>query len=104
MYDLPNSSVNTTMGFVRYIDGVTSMNDMHYLGLLLLFVVFIITLISLKEYPMDKAFAVASFAGLLTSAFLTTLQLITPIALMLMIIFTGIALVFVYLNGQEYWS
>lgn len=104
MYDLPNSSVNTTMGFVRYIDSVTAPDGMHYLGLLLLVVVFVITLISLKEYPMDKAFTVASFAGLLTSAFLTTLQLLMPGAVLLMLILTGLGLVFIYINSQEYWS
>jgi hypothetical protein len=95
-YPLPNSSINSTYALVNYTNNVTD----GWLATLLLLAVVVVTFISLKGYPMDRALAVSSFVGLLCSAFLTAMNLLNAKWLLLMIILAAFGAVYLYVNNQ----
>lgn len=97
MYDLPNSSINSTMAMMNYVNNVSE----GWLGPLMLVALFFVTFISLKNYPMDRAFGVSSFVCLLASAFLSVLELLNPKFLLLFVILTAFSVIYLYINNQE---
>lgn len=100
-YPLPNNTINSTYDLVMYVNNITTVDGNGMIGVMLLLLMFFVVFISLKNYPMDRAFATASFVCFLASVFLVYLGLIKFWYALLCILLTAIALVMLYVNNQE---
>jgi hypothetical protein len=84
------SNVTSFFGMIQYVNDISE----GWFGGLLLATLFFITFIAMKNYPTERALAVACFVTLLSSFFLWMLQMIAQTWFILIAIACGLALLF----------
>lgn len=96
-YAPPNSTdAGGIFEFFQYVNRTA--NGAFFL--VIMFVIWIITFISTKQYSSDRAFTYASFVCMVLSILLAVMNLINPQFMYLFIILTGVGVVWLKLSDN----
>ena len=97
-YDLPtNESASGILNLFQYIQGISD----GWFFVLILFAIFIIVFISLKNYTSSRAFAGAAFLNMILSVIMRTLGLISNQWMYLSIILVAVAAVWLHFDNSS---
>ena len=97
-YDLPTNE--TSAGILNIFQYVQSVSD-GWFFILILFAIFIIVFIALKDYTSSRAFAGAAFLNMILSVMMRTLGLITNQWMYLSIVLVAIAAVWLHFDNSS---
>ena len=97
-YDLPTNE--TSAGILNVFQYVQSVSD-GWFFILILFAIFIIVFIALKDYTSSRAFAGAAFLNMILSVMMRTLGLITNQWMYLSIVLVAIAAVWLHFDNSS---
>ena len=98
-YDLPTTDQNITSlyGAFGYVQDVSS----GWFFLMILFAIFIIVFISMKNYTSSRAFAGASFLNMILAIILRTLGFISNKWMYLSIILVGGSAIWLHIDNSK---
>jgi len=97
-YPLPTNE--TSAGILNVFQYVQSVSD-GWFFILILFAIFIIVFIALKDYTSSRAFAGAAFLNMILSVMMRTLGLITNQWMYLSIVLVAIAAVWLHFDNSS---
>lgn len=97
-YPLPTNE--TSAGILNIFQYVQSVSD-GWFFILILFAIFVIVFISLKNYTSSRAFAGAAFLNMILSVMMRTLELITNQWMYLSIVLVAIAAVWLHFDNSS---
>ena len=97
-YELPNNeTASGILSLFQYTQGVSD----GWFFVLILFAIFIIVFISLKDYASSRAFAGAAFLNLILSVIMRTLELISNQWMYLSIVLVAVSAVWLHFDNSS---
>lgn len=100
-YSLPtNESYSNVTGILSYFEYVQKVSG-DWFFLMILFAIFIIMFVALKNYSSSKAFASASFLCMILSIMMGILGFISNAWMYLCIILVGVSVVWLHVDSSQ---
>jgi len=94
-YPVPNAT-----HFVELLQNVNASYTNNLFGMFILFAVFMIAFISLKNYPAETGFTTSAFLTTLAAIFLSIMELIAPEMVLIMTIITALSTLLLFRRGS----
>ncbi len=100
-YQLPTNESYANVTGMRSLFGYVQKVSEGWFFLMILFAIFIIVFISLKQYSNSKAFASASFLCMILSIIMRTLEFISSTWMYLFIILVAVSVVWLHIDSSQ---